>query len=81
VLVDNFGAAFCIMPRTPRYRLYKNLHIPGIKYGEQSEAKQPAKLPGSGIGFAATMPRGGAYGQPDLIAGRRTIDSLQNQLK
>jgi hypothetical protein len=81
VLIHDFGAAFCIVPRTPRHRLYKDLHIPGIRYGEQSEAKKPAKLPGSRVGFSATTPRRRAYGQPDLIAGGRTVDGLQDQLK
>jgi hypothetical protein len=66
------------MPRTPRPRLNKNRHIPGVRYGEQPEAKQPAKPPGSRVGFTATPPRRRAYGQPDLIAGDRTVDGLQN---
>jgi len=78
MLVNDFGTAFRIMPRTPRQRLHENFNFSGIGYGEQTEAEQPAKSLHSWIGFTATTAQRCADCQPDLIASCRAVDGLQN---
>jgi hypothetical protein len=81
VLVNNFGTTFGVMRGRQGPGSTRTSTLPDSDTASSPKPSSRQSFLGSRVGFTTTPPRRRAYGQPDLIAGRRPFNSLQNQFK
>jgi hypothetical protein len=81
VLRNDARSAFSITPRSPGDRFNENVDLASGRYREKSETKKAAKLLNARVLLPAATAARRANGEPDLIAGRRAIDPLQDQFE
>ena len=78
---DDRGPALRITPRSPGHGLDDDVDPASSGHGQKPEAKETTKLLDASIILATATAARGAHGQPNLIAGCRAIDRLQNKIK
>ena len=81
VFGDDRGAAPRITPRPPGSRLDEDVDLAGSGHGQKPEAKETTKLLDTSITLATPTATRGTHGQPNFVAGRRSIDRLQDKIK
>ena len=75
------GSALGVAARAPRNRLDQHVHLAARRHAEQTETEQATKLAHPRIVLAPPAAPRRSDGQPDLVASRKAIDRLQDQIK
>ena len=81
VFGNDRGPAPRITPRPPGHRLDDDVDLARSGHCQKPEAKETTKLLDASVTLATATATRGAHGQPNFIAGRRSIDRLQDKIK
>ena len=81
VFGDDRGPALRITPRPPGHRLDDDVDHARSGHSQKPEAKETTKFFDASVTLATATAARGAHGQPNFIAGRRSIDRLQDKIK
>jgi len=81
MLSDQARSAFRIAAGTPGARLDQYVDPACGRHAEKSKAQEPTKFARAWIVLATRAARGGAYREPDFVAGCRPIDPLKHEFK
>src|SRR5262249_48107280 len=80
VLLNDARAPAAIAAWLRSFGTDDNIYGASLRYCQQAKPQPPAKLAHPGIAFAAASPRG-FYGQPDLVANIRPVNTLQDEIE
>src|SRR5262249_44638758 len=81
VLLHDARAALAVAPWAPGNRLDKHIHLPSGGYAEKTKTQESAELPDAGVGLPTRAAARCTHGEPHLIAGGRTVHSLEDELQ